>query len=50
MLNYYDGTGYNIFYVADYNNKRYEIEFTIDNKHYSNGVKNVEELVNTLIL
>ena len=49
MFNYYDGTGYNIFYVADYNNKRYEIEFTIDNRYYSNGVKNVEEFVNTLV-
>ena len=49
MFNYYDGTGYNIFYVTDYNNKRYEIELTIDNRYYSNGVNSLEEFVNTLI-
>lgn len=48
MFTYYYGTGnYNFVYIADYNNKRYEIDFTtIDN---SNIEKNIEEFVNTLV-
>ena len=49
MFNYYDGTLNDVFYLTDYENKRYRVNISFFNDNFLNAMKNIEEVVNTLV-